>query len=825
MVANRRILIEAPTGSGKSTQVPQMLVDSGQIAGQVVILQPRRLAARMLASRVAWERDGRLGDEVGYQIRLDDCSSYGTRIKFVTEGVLLRQLLGNPMLAGVGVVILDEFHERHLHGDIALGRLLQLQREQRPDLLLIVMSATLDAARLEPLMDPCCRLKSEGRMFPVEERYLEREPDLKRQAIWELAAMAVCQTLPEIPEGDVLVFMPGSFEIQRTIQALEAAPATRGFQILPLHGELPPEAQDRAVGRSDRRKIIVSTNVAETSLTIDGVRLVVDSGLARVARYDAERGINTLYVEKISRASADQRRGRAGRTAAGICQRLWTRNDHVVRPSHETAEIHRVELSEVVLTLLGTGVTDLERFPWVDKPEPESLTRTLALLKDLGAVTDGGRISELGRALVAFPAHPRYARMLLAAQQYGCVPTVALVVALTQDRSLLLPRPGADVKRQRALKLGEPEDSDLRMLVAAWEYADAQRYRVEACRDLGIHAGAARQVGQVRDLFLRIAKGQDLDVRTDTREAETLGRCMLLGFPDHVAFRPTMGNFRCELVHGRVGLLADDSVVRKSALLVACEVREIQGRDIRSMLGLATAIREEWLEELFPGDLHEERGAVYDESAKRVVLEQRRLFRDLVIQRRRGGNPEPGEAVALLATLIQSGKLDVPGWKDAAVEQWLARVNCLARHCPEFGIQAFADSDRNTVVEQLCHGCFSHREVREKSLLPVLNEWLSGEQRAALDRHAPERVTLPNGRSAKVDYSGNEPSISLPIQSLFGVDRTPVVAMGRVSLVMNLLAPSQRPVQVTKDMANFWTEHYPRIKKELQRKYPKHEWR
>lgn len=826
----RRMVIEAPTGSGKSTQVPQMLVDSGKIAGQVVVLQPRRLAARMLATRVAYERNVRLGEEVGYQVRLDDRSSARTRIKYVTEGILLRHMLGNPTLKGIDVVVLDEFHERHVHGDVTLGRVLLLQKTGRPDLTVIVMSATLDTQRLATHMEPCHTLRATGRMFPVTEQYLEREPDLKRFGVWDLAAQAVEAALPTMPEGDVLIFMPGSYEINRTIQALEASSATRGFRVMPLHGELPPDVQDAAVMPSERRKIVVSTNVAETSLTIDGIRLVVDSGLARVARFDSERGINTLFIEKISRASADQRKGRAGRTAAGVCCRLWTRNDHAVRPAHETPEILRVELSEIVLTLLATGVDDIRGFPWVDPPDRAALDKAIELLQDLGAVTAGrlhsDQITPLGRSLVAFPAHPRYARMLLAANQYGCVPSVALIAALTQERSLLLPRPGADVTRQRDLKLGSESESDLLTLIAAWRYADRQRYDVPACRDVGIHAGAARQVAQTRDLFFRIARAQGLNTDVDDPNPEALAKCVLLGFPDHVAFRPNMGTYRCELVHGRVGLLASDSAVRRSQLMVACDVREIQGKEIKTTLGFATAIREEWLKELFPDDLRDERGAVYDDTTKRVLLEQRRVFRDLVIERRRGGNPDPGDAAALLTEMILSGKLDLPGWSESAVEQWLARVNGLAKWCPDLGIPSFGDSDRESVIQQLCLGCYSHREVKEKSIIPVLRDWLSGPQQAVLDKHAPERVTLANGRSAKVDYSGNgEPSIALPIQSLFGVDKTPTVAMGRISVVVNILAPSQRPVQVTKDMANFWTEHYPRIKKELQRKYPRHEWR
>jgi ATP-dependent helicase HrpB len=430
-----RLILQAPTGSGKSTQVPQILLDGGILGGgRCVILQPRRLAARMLATRVASERSCRLGAEVGYQIRLDNVSSKETKILFVTEGILLRQMLADPQLRGVSTLVFDEFHERHLYGDITLARAIDLQDTLRPDLKIVVMSATLDGAELQAYLNPAEILTSEGRMFPVEISHLSHDP--KDDPVWETAAEAVAERFDETA-GDVLVFMPGAYEIQRTIRELQARLGGR-CSVLPLHGELPAAEQDRAVNRSHGRKVIVSTNVAETSLTIDGVTLVVDSGLARVARYDPNRGINTLLIEKISAASAAQRAGRAGRTAPGHCVRLWTERDHARRPLRELSEIKRLDLAETLLSLKAAGVQDLQSFRWIEAPDAQALSRAETLLRDLGALDHAGHITAIGRRMLNFPVHPRYARMFIVAGELGCVRAAALIAALTQTRSLLL---------------------------------------------------------------------------------------------------------------------------------------------------------------------------------------------------------------------------------------------------------------------------------------------------------------------------------------------------------------------------------------------------
>ena len=890
--ATKRLILQAPTGSGKSTQVPQMLLKHGLLgSGQVVILQPRRLAARLLATRVAHELGVELGREVGYQVRFENCVSDVTRIKFETEGILLRQLIQDPALRRIQAVIFDEFHERHLYGDITLARALDIQETLRPDLLIAVMSATLNADELEDYLSEvrrgefhephiseeknsgcgitppsdfsCSVLRSEGRTFPVDIGFLPHRLGSNPPPIWELAANAFAEYIRSGGHGDVLVFMPGGFEISQTIEAIRHTPEAKGYLLLPLHGELSPRDQDAAVARYDQPKVVVATNVAETSITIDGVRLVIDSGLARIPRYDANRGINTLLVEKISQSSADQRAGRAGRTAPGRCFRLWSRPEHDERAPQELPEIKRLDLAEVVLTLKAAGVEDLRKFRWLERPDEISLTHAEELLLDLGALKTGSatvsvatdrrladqktgvgsnvqrdaehsgrdarapllQITTIGRKLLAFPLHPRYSRMLLAAQEYGCVHQACLVAALTQGRDLLLRNVDRDTRSFREDLLGDKATSDFWILMRAWNYAAKSQFRLDACRKLGIHAVTARQVGPLFEQFLRIARDEGLDVKPREIKDEALQKCILIGFSDRVARRLDEGTLRCELVHNRRGVLARESAVQHSPLFVAAEVREIEGREVNTIFSLATAIEADWLRELFPEDIESDLHVQFDSTARRVQAAELVKFRGLALSAKRVDPPPADAAARLLADEIIAGRLPLPAW-DHGVEQWLLRLRLLCQHCPELQLPAITEDDRKHLIEQLCHGAVSYKDIKEREVRPLVMSWLSEAQRQLLDKHAPERLTLANGRTPKVAYEATgSPHISLRIQELYDVTQTPKIAMGRVPVVVHILTPGMKPIQVTQDLANFWREHYPRIKSELQRKYPKHLWR
>lgn len=824
-----RVVLQAPTGSGKSTQVPQMLLCNGFLdTGEVVVLQPRRLATRMLARRVAEERGSPLGGEVGYQIRLEDRTSAATRIRFVTEGVLLRRMSFDASLRGVAAIVFDEFHERHLFGDITLGRALQLQREQRPDLKLIVMSATLDGAALERYLDPCITLISEGRMFPVTMEYQTRSTHADREPVWEIAARE-CARLASRTTGNMLVFMPGAYEINRTLQALGQQGELRGIELHALHGELPAEAQDRAVARGAARRIIVSTNVAETSLTIDGVTVVIDSGLARVPRFDAHRGINTLLVEKISRASADQRAGRAGRTAPGVAVRLWTEREHAERVAQELPEVRRLDLAEVVLTLKACGLNDLTAFPWLEAPDPVGLRRAETLLAYLGAINSGspGAITEVGRRMLRFPVHPRYARMFLEADRRGCARAAALMAALAQGRSILLRGAGKEIDQAREAVHGDEDTSDFLAQIYLWQHVAADGFRMETCRRLGVHAQGARQADQLFRQFVAIAQREGSEVGDRGIDEVALRQCVLAGFSDQLARRLDRGTLRCELVHGRRGTLARESVVQTAPLLVATEITEVQGRGgVDVLLTLVSAVEEPWLEEIFPDDCRTENTVIYDADVRRVVVRRERRFRDLVLESKlTSETPPEGAAAELLAREVLAGNLQLAQWTET-VDQWIVRVNRLSEWFPELEVSPITAGDQATLIEQVCFGCFGARDLKDQPVMPVLRQWLRAEQLAVLDDFLPERIEMANGRRARLRYPETGPPIlSARVQELVGIKTTFALGHGRVPVRFEILAPNQRPIQVTDDLQDFWENLYPnKIRPELSRRYPKHPW-
>jgi len=824
--ATRRLVLRAPTGSGKSTQIPQMLVDLGLVQGQVVILQPRRIAARMLAARIASERGVRLGGEVGYQIRFDRVESAETRIKFVTEALLLRQMASDPELRGVGAVVFDEFHERNLHADVALALARRLQETRRPDLLLVAMSATLDTESLARWFTGSVTLAADGRTYPVTTEYLPGGRAAGRP-IWEPAAEQVRRLLQEEGEGDILVFMPGAYEITRTLGAVRALPEARGVECLPLHGELPPEEQDRAVRPGPGRKVIVATNVAETSLTIPGVRAVVDSGLARIARFDPLRGIDTLLVEPISQASAEQRAGRAGRTGPGRCVRLWSRTDHESRAPRETPEIRRVDLCETLLLLRASGWGDAADFPWFEAPEPRALDRARTTLADLGALTPDGSLTDLGRRMAAFPSHPRHARMLLAAGELGCVSEVARIAGLAQGRDILLRNVDAATEAARDEVESAP-GSDLLLRLALLDRAAALRFETDACDRLGIHAQGALQADRAARQFLRIAQAQGLSVNAAPAHPDAVRRCLLVGLSDRLAVRLDAGTLRCAVVHGRRGELRRETCVRDARLLVAAEMEEVQARgEVTTFLSLVTAVEEDWLRELFPGDFAEVATVRYDPAQRRVVTRAERRFRDLALEVVERDDAPSDAASRLLANEVIAGRLELERW-DSQVDAWIRRVNFLAKHCPELGIPVFDEAGRRLVIEEVCAGATAYRDIRDRPVLPVVRGWLTHEQSMALESYCPERITLPRKKHpARIEYTEDgEAEIEATVQELYDFPGAKLrVCQGKVPLVVCIQSPARRTQQRTRDLDAFWKGSYELVKKELRGRYPKHEWR
>jgi len=826
-----RVLLKAPTGSGKSTAVPGMILDAG-VPGMILVVQPRRMAARLLAGWVAKQRGATLGREVGYAVRFDVRYGNDTRILYLTDGVFQRWIQDDPELTGVGAVVFDEFHERRLAVDISLSRCLDLQDGPRPDLRVAVMSATLETAGLSDFLTPVTVLEAGGRLFPVEILYRpDRAPVNDRSGgpprevpVWE-KMVTVCREAMAMPDaGDILMFLPGTHEIRKTVELLESGSVARGWDVFPLYSALPPAAQEAAITPGARPKIIVATNVAETSLTIEGVATVIDSGLARISSYEPRRAINTLLIRKISRASADQRAGRSGRTAPGRAFRLWSQPDQARRTEFEAPEVHRVDLAEAVLLLKASGVGEIRDFRWFDAPTEAALTRAEDLLHALGAIDLAGCLTEEGHKMAALPLEPRFSRLMLAGHEHGCVAETAFIAAAVQGEGVFANKRGG-VGRKDFLFAGD--DSDFAGEWRAFESAAAMDFDPRRCSQLGILGRGARETAQGFDRLCNLAErfGWDWQPIDFKVHHEAVAKAMLASFSDQLAMRFNQGTLACRLVGNRRGKLDEESCVKNATAFVAAEITEVEAREIIVHLRRATAIDPAWMGELFPEDLSTTDGVAWDETRRRVVSRKETRFRDLVLETRESDhNINLDQAAEILAARVISGELVLKNW-DHAVDQWAARLILLGNAMPELDMPGWSDEDRSDAIAQICHGAVSYKEIKEANVWRVLREWLSPAQRAALDAYCPERIDLPNGQSAKITYGeGNDPFIALKVAHLFGVWETPTIANGRVPLLVHILTPGQKPWQMTKDLRGFWASGYAQMKKEVAGRYPRHPW-
>jgi len=759
------VVLEAPPGAGKTTRVPPALLDI--VEGEIVVLEPRRLAARTAARRVAQEIQD--PGQVGWQVRFEQRGTPRTRLWYVTEGILARRMLADPQLRGVSAIVLDEFHERHLPGDLAFA----LAQRLLARLKLVVMSATLDAVPLaDHLGAPVVR--SEGRRFPVEIGHLDK-PDDRRLS--DQVAAAVRRLTSPGSQGDVLVFLPGAAEIRLAAEACAELARHRDLLLVPLHGDLPAEDQDRALAPARQRKVILSTNVAETSVTVPGVTAVVDSGLARLASHSPWSGLPSLNVGKISRASAAQRAGRAGRLGPGRALRLYTRHDLESRPEHHPPEIERLDLAGTVLELRAAGL-DPEALPWLDPPRPGALQGATALLRRLGALDARGNVTAEGRACAAFPLHPRLGRLAVEAGRRGFRTDGCAAAALLNER--IAPRGAAPTGPSDVLDL--LDRADLRKS-SRMQQALAQLLRLAPPE--GPRSGS-------RDEAIRIA--------------------VLAGFPDRVARRR---GAEVLLASGGAAQLSSDSSVRDAELLVAVEAEERRGGGrSRVLVRVASAVEPEWLLDLHPDSLREETQLSWEPSRERVEVLSRLLYDQLVLEETRR-LPRDQETEAATRLLLDHAE-GIPDPEQLA--RLKARIALVAEHCPESGIAPLDDAQVRERLAGMARGSTSLRELREADVLSALAP-------AQLGRLAPDEVTLPSGRKLRVEYAaGQPPAVRSRLQDFFGMARGPAICGGRLPLTLHLLAPSGRAQQVTQDLAGFWERHYPAIRRELMRKYPKHAW-
>jgi len=831
------VVVRAPTGAGKTTRVPPALLDAG-LAGacRVVMLEPRRLAARAAARRMSAERGTRLGDDVGYHVRFDRQAGPRTRVLAVTPGILLRMLQDDPFLETAGAVIFDEFHERGLESDLALGMVRLVQQTVRPELRVVVMSATLAVDAVAAYLDDCPIVASEGRLHPVEVSY---EPRPEGRPLPEAVAAAVGRLLDRT-EGDVLVFLPGLAEIRHTAKALDAVARERDLAVLALHGDLPPEQQDAALLPLPRRKVVLATNVAETSVTVEGVTAVVDSGLARVLLYDPAVGLDRLKLMPISRASAEQRAGRAGRTGPGVCVRLWSEVSHRARAEQSEPEIRRVDLAGAVLQLLAIGEKDVLRFPWLEPPREATVAQAMTLLRRLGAVA-GNALTELGRALVKLPVHPRLGRLLIEGQRRGEPERAALAAALLSERDPFVRglEPANDAGRHRT-------SSDVLERVEALE--EYERDGRTATAHGTLNRGAARFVLHARDQLVRSLRvGQAFQPDSAERQAfqpdsaerqafqpdsaerqagkpdlppdEAVLRSLLAAFPDRVARRREPGGRRGVMVGGRGVYLAPSSGVTEPELFVCLDV---DASRTETLVRQASAVQRDWLP---PEQVTVATEVAFDEETERVTARRRLRYEDLVLEETPAARPDAEETARVLCAAA-SGRLGrVLPPDDSAAGLFRRRARCLREWMPELGLPAFDDAELRDLLPWLCPGKRSFEELRRADWLAALQGRLTHQQAQAVEREAPERFLVPSGSRIALAYEpGRPPVLAVRIQEVFGLRDTPRVAGGRVRVLLHLLAPNYRPQQVTDDLASFWENTYPLVRKELRARYPKHAW-
>jgi len=816
------VVVTAPPGSGKTMLVPAAILDDVPAPAEVILLQPRRLAARSVAHQIARLRGVPLGGEVGYQVRFDAQVGRDTRLVVETTGIMLRRLLDDATLEGIAAVVLDEFHERTVEMDLVLGLLLRARETVRPDLRIVVMSATLAAepvARLLGVMlgTRCPIVSATGRMYPVEIRHGRRG---EQRDLDELVATAVADAL-RTTAGHVLVFLPGVGEIMRCEQALSALADREGHALLPLFGDLPPEQQDRVLADLGRRKIILATNVAETSLTIPGVTAVVDSGLARQMRVGAATGLPRLERIPISKAAADQRAGRAGRTAAGICWRLWDEASHHHRPDAETPEVLRGDFAGPLLQLLALG--ERGEFPWLDPPVADAVEQARTLLERLGALESRDdrppdALTPLGRALVRLPAHPRLARLLLAGAAHGVLREASIAAALLSERDPF--RAGSHGRNGPRDRHAVRTRSDVVDRVAALQ-AFHEGIRFDDA-DFELHAGGARSVLRTAEQLYRL-----VDVPLAPRAGDpgmALMRALLEAFPDRLARLRVGAADRATMVGGRGVRLDGGSRVRHEPLFLAIDIDDAGGE---ARVRLASAVESDWLTEepLATANLHTGDELLYQPSRRQVEARRRTAWIDLVLDETPVPIADPVAAATILAREAAVDPARVLPDADAAAGRLLARVRWLSGAMPDLGLPRCDDAALVGLLPDLCRGLRSLEEVRGADWLSALHFLVGHERLAEIDRLAPAEIELPGGRRHRIVYAaGAPPVLAVRIQEVFGMRETPRIAGGRQPLLLHLLGPNHRPQQVTDDLASFWANTYPHVKKELRRRYPKHAW-
>ena len=815
LTTHNAVVVEAAPGAGKTTRVPVALLDSG-LAGskQILVSEPRRLAARLAATHIAHQRGQNPGGEIGYRVRFDEAVGPNTRVQFLTEGILVRQLLADAKLNHAQIVILDEFHERSLDSDMCLALIRRAQLGERGDLKLIVMSATLDAEPIAQFLDNCPRIRSEGRSWALEITH-ESKPD--ERPLEKRLASAVRSLLAKTP-GDILAFLPGANEIRKATNALKSLRKAENFEVYPLHGGLSADLQARAIRTGPKRKVILSTNVAESSVTIDGVTAVIDSGLARIARTSPWSGFARLQIEKISQASAKQRAGRAGRTGPGHVIRLYGRGDLERRPNFTEPEIQRGDLCGALLLLAAQRITHPHSVNWLDPPPASSVKSAHELLRLLGALNSSLELTDIGRRMLNFPVHARLARLIVYGETEGIGRRAALAAAILSERPL---RRGSLEVSSGRLPDVQRGPSDVLEAMDQFDQAKDSRFDPRTLRAQGIDFRVAQTVDQThRQLLTKLGRMSDSQRLSD----ETLLKGILYAFPERVARRLKPQGHELVLCNGARARLADSSVVCDHSLFVAIDVDEReQGMHSKARVRIASAIEPEWLLDHFSEQLVETTTHCWNASKARVERVEKLSYGSVVLEEAaHPASPGPETTQVLLKAASARGLSSFAS--SAGLADLLIRWRLVWEMIPEIELPE-PPKTTDEAIARACEHATSFEELENRNLGEFLLSKLSSAERSQLEQHAPKQITLAGGRQLSVNYEYDKPPwVQSRLQDFFGQGLAPKIAKGRVKLLVHLLAPNKRAVQVTSDLAGFWERHYPSLRKSLSRRYPKHDW-
>jgi ATP-dependent helicase HrpB len=802
---NSNCILHAPPGAGKTTRVPLALLDIiSATAGKIIMLEPRRLAAVSAARWMARSLGEEVGQTVGYSIRFDSCTSSATRIEVVTEGILTRRIQNDPLLDGMAMVIFDEFHERSIHADLGLALCLDVQRQVRSDLKVLVMSATLECEPLAELMGDAPVLSSAGHSYPVENVYLEDQP---HGPLPPRVAAATLKALADT-EGDLLVFLPGAGEIRSCAARLsEAGLEQRDISIHPLYGDLPFEQQQAAIQPGRQRKVVLATSIAETSLTIEGVRTVVDCGLSRRLRHDQGSGMNRLVTVRESKAAAEQRRGRAGRLAPGVCYRLFSRHTYHAMTLHTPPEILDSDLSPLVLELAAWGVADPGVLSWLDPPPVAALSAAGQLLQNLSALDDAGRVTPLGSAMARLPLHPRLAGLLLRAQALGCPATGCDLAALLSERDIVRRSPG----RRKVYTVEE-------RLELLWEWQRTGRTIEDA------DMGALKVVERVSRQLQRLL-GKSPQKTSYSVDPDNICRLLLAAYPDRVASLREGGEGRYLLANGRGASLAAAASISWVPLLIAVSVNG--GDQGEGIIHLAETVSEAILRTEMGAKIETRDEILWDSREGRIVA-VRGEFIDAVCLSSRALSPGPEVMLPVVIEAVRASGLGLLVRNEAFL-QLQARVLLVRQAFPGDGWPDLSDAALLASLDAWLgisiQGVRNAQQLAAVNCAAALLSRLDYRQRQALDELVPTHLTVPSGSRIKLDYCGGElPVLAVKLQELFGLAETPTIAGGRVGVLLHLLSPAGRPLQVTRNLKGFWDGSYHQVKKDMKGRYPKHPW-